>query len=77
MERNKIEDIYYELGSDQDYLEELKVINEKIDNFTLHEKSTLEDYDYIYNLKKRRAEIEVILYFLSSARSIIWKRNIF
>lgn len=71
LERNKIEDIYYELGSDQDYLEELKVINEKIDNFTLHEKSTLEDYDYIYNLKKRRAEIEVILYFLSSARSII------
>lgn len=71
MERNKIEGIYYELGSDEDYLEELKVINEKIDNFTLHEKSTLEDYDYIYNLKKRRAEIEVILYFLSSARSII------
>ena len=71
MERNKIESIYYELGSDEDYLKELKIINEKIDNFTLHEKSTLEDYDYIYNLKKRRAEIEVILYFLSSARSII------
>lgn len=71
MERNKIEAIYYELGSDDDYLKELKIINEKIDNFTLHEKSTLEDYDYIYNLKKRRAEIEVILYFLSSARSII------
>lgn len=71
MERNKIEGIYYELGSDEDYLEELKVINEKIDNFTLHEKSTLEDYDYIYNLKKRRAEIEVILYFLSSARNIL------
>lgn len=71
MERNKIEDIYYELGSDQDYLEELKAINEKIDTFIFHEKSTLEDYDYIYNLKKRRAEIEVILYFLSSARSII------